>query len=777
MWKLLAFTILCCLATTTSTEDEARLNATTELSQKLFQKAQELLANGGSQLLQPIVSQLFGIIPTLSKSLSISKAIDLLSDYGILMSTNLTEQCVDDVKFFLKSLLTTEYGGPFLLWTFEFMDSFAKIPSGVIPGNINWLGDFEQCVNVEVPIPDSRRVPSEFKGEYCLVFLVIRGMEKSNTVFPKLGMCFPSSCTTQDKLMLLNYWMFLMPFKLGIQENYCYTKQGDPWTIYGTVAVVMIVGLVLMGIAGTLYECLLIWDEKNNNRYQFRLKTGDLIGSSLLAFSYYKNTIKIFNMEEPGSTISSIHGLKTFSMLWIAVVHVAVVTFQDYPWRNQLNALKIAKRDSWFIQLFADAAISTDIFFVISGLLVTFVTFNTMKKLKTKFNVFQFYLYRYWRLTPPYAVVLAIVAGLVVHLGEGPTWALIRNDAKKCQNYWWRNILYIQNLFPDFYAQCMLPSWYLAVDTQMYLIAPAFIIPLIKKPKLGVMVLIVGAIITTIAPSILTYIYDLETYTGITSRKNNMDSFADMIYNKPWNRISTYLIGMLVGYHMFVKGKDVKLKKSIVIFGWVSSLTVGCIILFGPVEYFRGKQMSPLLYAFYGGFVRPLFGSCVAWVVYACYIGYGGIINSILSWKGLIPISRLSYCFYLTHIVVIHHFYYSRQDSLRVEYFGLIILAAGLIFMSFLTAYLLAVIVEAPCIELLNVIVRKYKTKDNFKNGVRNGHVSDKKSDTFKNPLLAENGAEGGATQVTNNYDAAYQQMVYRRRQQPIAANNIQTPT
>lgn len=40
-------------------------------------------------------------------------------------------------------------------------------------------------------------------------------------------------------------------------------------------------------------------------------------------------------------------------------------------------------------------------------------------------------------------------------------------DHITCPEYWWRNILYVQTLFP---AQqlCMLWSWYLADDMQFY---------------------------------------------------------------------------------------------------------------------------------------------------------------------------------------------------------------------------------------------------------------------------------------------------------------------
>lgn len=46
-------------------------------------------------------------------------------------------------------------------------DASAKIPSGVLNGNLNQLGDFDQCVNAASP--DAR-----FTGKYCLAHIQLK---------------------------------------------------------------------------------------------------------------------------------------------------------------------------------------------------------------------------------------------------------------------------------------------------------------------------------------------------------------------------------------------------------------------------------------------------------------------------------------------------------------------------------------------------------------------------------------------------------------------------
>lgn len=43
-------------------------------------------------------------------------------------------------------------------------DASAKIPSGVLNGNMNQYGDFDQCLNVIAP-------NDEFSGKYCLAYV------------------------------------------------------------------------------------------------------------------------------------------------------------------------------------------------------------------------------------------------------------------------------------------------------------------------------------------------------------------------------------------------------------------------------------------------------------------------------------------------------------------------------------------------------------------------------------------------------------------------------
>lgn len=45
-------------------------------------------------------------------------------------------------------------------------DSNAKLPSGLLNGNVNQLGDFDQCLGVEQP-------GGSVRGQYCLAYIEV----------------------------------------------------------------------------------------------------------------------------------------------------------------------------------------------------------------------------------------------------------------------------------------------------------------------------------------------------------------------------------------------------------------------------------------------------------------------------------------------------------------------------------------------------------------------------------------------------------------------------
>lgn len=93
-----------------------------------------------------------------------------------------------------------------------------------------------------------------------------------------------------------------------------------------------------------------------------------------------------------------------------------------------------------------NATFSVDTFFLMSGMLATYNILKVLEKTKGKLNVPMFYLHRYLRLTPTYAILIGIAATLITYAGNGPYWYFVKAGEELCRKNWWTNILYVNNL-------------------------------------------------------------------------------------------------------------------------------------------------------------------------------------------------------------------------------------------------------------------------------------------------------------------------------------------
>ena len=45
---------------------------------------------------------------------------------------------------------------------------------------------------------------------------------------------------------------------------------------------------------------------------------------------------------------------------------------------------------------------------------------------------------------------------------------------------------------------------------------------------------------------------------------------------------------------------------------------------------------------------------------------FTGFVNTILSWSALVPLSRLTYCIYLVHIMILDNYIYNLQSLVYI---------------------------------------------------------------------------------------------------------------
>jgi peptidoglycan/LPS O-acetylase OafA/YrhL len=113
--------------------------------------------------------------------------------------------------------------------------------------------------------------------------------------------------------------------------------------------------------------------------------------------------------------------------------------------------------------------------------------FSFMKTEKTEMftlkNLKQYYLKRIFRFLPLVALSLVLLFCTVPLLGSGPVWYFYDDLLKPCRNFWWTNLLFINNMIPfegNYGDKCMPWAWFIPVITQLSLILPIYLYLLLK---------------------------------------------------------------------------------------------------------------------------------------------------------------------------------------------------------------------------------------------------------------------------------------------------------
>ena len=272
-------------------------------------------------------------------------------------------------------------------------------------------------------------------------------------------------------------------------------------------------------------------------------------------FSLFQTIPTLLATKQGPSVITCLNGLRVISMTWVILGHS--FSFRGRNVDNLSVMESVLSRFSF--QAVENAFFCVDSFFFLSGVLVAYLSLREMGRLDGHFPFFHFYVHRYLRLTPTLVFVLFFGWFLTGHLPHGPfSKSLSYPFTTGCYKYWWTNLLYINNLYPwKLKDECMRWTWYLANDMQFYIISPLILFSLYHWFPVGVVIvgvfLVMGFAITASFSAVYDYqasIFSILAYY-YTNKSGAPIVYMDAIYIKPWSRISSYLLGLAIGYVLY----------------------------------------------------------------------------------------------------------------------------------------------------------------------------------------------------------------------------------
>ncbi|GAB1867720.1 Nose resistant-to-fluoxetine protein N-terminal domain-containing protein [Camponotus japonicus] len=631
-----------------------------------------------------------------------------------------------------------------ILWSLKMLDSSGGYKPGFLHGNSYWLGSHSQCLDImntdPLPIAERHilnntiyRNPREESPPFKVNYFVIHFKHNStlqyhinveNEDFVTLGLCLPASCSIndlnlnlekifRDRAFFVND-LYSVDFKLVEVKNLKYNQQG---LLNDAIFFICVLALTFsMMIIGTTYDIFvhqkyfIVTDKTIANVKNISeemkitpLRQESRIGQILMCFSIYTNTKIILNTKLNADEIPVIHGLKFLSMSWIIIFHT-IFFLTDYV-DNKVSVLKMTS--NVFLHVLINTIVSVDTYFFSSGLLVSYLYLKdkmdnrkaTSINYKEKLNEFFIHVIRrFIRLTPAYMMMIGILqlnSAWYDKNSHFPTYMY-----KVCSQYWWKNLLYINNLF-DSDKMCMIWSWYLANDMQYFIIATILLI--LSTIYFYMSVFILG---TLLIGSIVLSGYISYSYEYIPTLDEQL-RLRSIIYFPPWIRIGPYIIGIITGYIIRRLNKKLVFKKETVILCWCFGSACNIFPLIG----LYGRNVSILYTAIYIALSRTLWATGIAWIVIACFSKHGGIINQLLSSKVFIPLSKLNYCVYLINPFIIQSIHLSSETSVHFEILPVVIMFIGYFVISYLCAYVLSLMAEVPYILLMQMFLQSRNNK------------------------------------------------------------------
>ncbi|CAG7815907.1 unnamed protein product [Allacma fusca] len=642
---------------------------------------------------------------------------------------NLTEKCAGQLRY----VIDTEGGLP-ETWVLQMLDAWGKFPSGVLSGHTSALGDFQECMHIRGEHKSVEGPSYDVRGRYCFTYvlpgpkfplstseeilttsldnldpsiresvsweLLLQYLFETSTpiLLPRLGTCFPASCSMEEvQQFLTSYHHEVSQDLLSQIVIACYTDDKPQLAAGDWIMIIILAGLVLVCIAGTAVE---FWcTDKLKQSLALRI---------VVAFSVSTNTKRWLNTKGGSENFSCLNGIRFLTMAWVLLSHV-FLSATSMAW-NGVDIKHIYK--DWTAYPILNGTLAVDTFFVLSGFLVSYNLLKMLDKTNGRFNYFLFVVHRYLRLTPSVLIMLGILATILPYTGSGPSWTAVDMEKDACQSYWWRNILYISSLFQSGIGKCYGLTWYLDVDMQLFILSPLVIIPLWRWKKIGFGIL--GAVgILSIAIPLFIKAHFHEPPTSIASIPNEPVEYWGDLYTKTWVRFGAYTVGLALGYVMYLKGRQPnlfkKIPKLVVVVGWTFSTAFALAIIYGVMYYFDPKNLMETRdsahAAIYGGLHRFVWGVCIAWVIFACVNGFGGWMNKILSLKIFIPLARLSFGMYLVQWHVLLHYYMSELHTSHFSRYSVVIEFFGILIICGIGAFVLLISVEAPFMQLTKMLL------------------------------------------------------------------------
>ncbi|XP_050668645.1 nose resistant to fluoxetine protein 6-like isoform X1 [Leptidea sinapis] len=611
----------------------------------------------------------------------------------------------------------------------QFVDAGARTPKGLLKGNLRDMGNYHQCVSIRQDALDMT-----FEGKYCLInvpfnqefdipslewpifnvntikvdgylelleqnelkysqlrnTLSIRPYildstsrlgNDNTTIIRNLGLkfaiCIPKVCTTHEAI---NSIINVTSYGFVYEDDMCRLPNDRHWVAGDYVAIVLFSIIGFMIVVSTSYDLY----------HLFYLKRSSKRMHPLRLFSAYSNLADLLRSSDKPGTLECLDGIRAIAMIWVVLGHTFFILLYVTA-----NILDIAE---WYQKVVSisvtGAFLTVDTFFMLSGLLIVYISYVKFTPKSLLMNLHKFYLGRLLRMFPLLAAVILFEVSLFNRISDGGFWYLAAENVHKCRAFWWTTLLYIQN-FVNPQEACLAVTWYLAIDVQLHLISPLVLFWLLRDSKRSSWsALIIGLTVSLLVATL---------YIFLTDTANN---YYTLYYFNVLTRSPPFFVGMIVGYILRIyRNKKVQMSRLLAAFLTLISIGMTHLMLYLNFLISQFDWDNQTATNFINAFSRTIWAASVGWIIFVCVKGYGGPINWFLClqiWK--IP-AKVSYGMYLVHYSMMFAFYSSAVEPVYFTVTSVLFRFVAFLSLTIILAILVTALIDNPIAMLLKSLM------------------------------------------------------------------------
>jgi peptidoglycan/LPS O-acetylase OafA/YrhL len=344
------------------------------------------------------------------------------------------------------------------------------------------------------------------------------------------------------------------------------------------------------------------------------------------------------NSPKPASRrVPELDGIRAVALIFVVAFHAWFFTQFAMPSKEVF--LTFTENQWWLPEALMRADISVDVFFVLSGFLLSWQLFREGEK-KGQISFRNYYLHRFFRIYPLYFFALTLVM-----IGSGPTLGILGN-------------LLGYNIWLNPFDMIIPWTWSLSVEIQFYAVVPILVLALRDGRRVAALSTVLCIVAALWAWNILASnpiltemsLYELEI---AENREALIVYYRDLYVAMPI-RISQFVLGLAAAWLVTHKpGPTRRLAERfyplivvLVIVGFVFPFTNNT---FGRLD--EGERPWLIADILFG---RQVFSLSVATAIVLMQFGMLKLLRGFLSFRFLEPVARYSFAIYLFHPLFVY---------------------------------------------------------------------------------------------------------------------------